>query len=92
MPINNVQVWYGGVCVAQSPVITKNSSAVNVIDDQSVMIEKNNEGILIALRVVAILITVALIIALIIYLIRFLRTASRRAQHRRRRAARRRSK
>ena len=92
MPINNVQVWYGGVCVAQSPVVTKNSSAVNVIDDQSVMIEKNNEGVLIALRVIAILVTVALIIALVIYLIRFLRTASRRAQHRRRRAARRRSK
>lgn len=92
MPINNVQVWYGNVCVAQSPVVTKNSSAVNVIDDQSVMIEENNEGILIALRVVAILATIALIVALGIYLVRFMRNASRHAQHRRRRRSRRRSK
>ncbi len=92
MPINNVQVWYGNVCVAQSPVVTKNSSAVNVIEDQSVMIEENNEGLLIALRVIAILVTSALIVALAVYLVRFLRTASRRAQHRRRRASRRRSK
>jgi len=91
-PINNVQVWYGNVCIAQSPVVTKNSSAVNIIEDQSVMIEQNNEGILIALRVIAILATVVLIIAFCVYLIRFMRTASRRAQHRRRRANRRRSK
>lgn len=91
-PVTNVQVWYGNVCIAQSPVITKNSSAVNIIDDQSVMIEKNNEGILIALRVVAILLTVALIIALCVYLVRFLQIASRRAKHRRRRASRRRSR
>ena len=92
MPISNVQVWYGNVCVAQSPVVTKNGSAVNVIEDQSVMIEQNNEGVLIALRVIAILVTTALIVALIVYVIRFMQTASRRAQHRRRRASRRRSK
>lgn len=92
MPINNVQVWYGNVCVAQSPVVTKNGSAINVIEDQSVMIEENNEGLLIALRVIAILLTAALLVALIFYFFRFLRTASRRAQHRRRRANRRRSK
>ena len=92
VPVTNVQVWYGNVCIAQSPVITKNSSAVNVIDDQSVMIEQNNEGFLIALRVIAILATVALVIAAGLYMIRFMRTASRRAKHRRRRANRRRSK
>ncbi len=91
-PINNVQVWYGNVCIAQSPVITKNSSAVNIINDQSVMIEQNNEGVLIALRVIAILLTVALIVALCVYLVRFMQTASRRAKHRRRRASRRRSR
>ena len=91
-PITNVQVWYGNVCIAQSPVVTKNSSAVNIIEDQSVMIEQNNEGLLIALRVIAILATVVLIIAVGVYVVRFMRTASRRAQHRRRRASRRRSK
>lgn len=91
-PVNNVQVWYGNICIAQSPVVTKNSSAVNIIDDQSVMIEENREGVLIALRVVAILVTVVLIVALIVYLIRFMRSASRRAQYRRRRRSRRRSK
>lgn len=92
MPINNVQVWYGNVCVAQSPVVTKNSSAVNVIDDQSVLIEQNNEGVLIALRVVAILATIALVVALCVYVVRFMQNASRHAQHRRRRRSRRRSK
>ncbi len=91
-PVNNVQVWYGNVCIAQSPIITKNSSAVNIIEDQSVMIEQNNEGLMITLRVIAILATVVLIIALGVYVVRFMRTASRRAQHRRRRASRRRSK
>lgn len=91
-PVTNVQVWYGNVCIAQSPVVTKNSSAVNIIDDQSVMIEQNNEGLLIALRVIAILVTVALIIALCVYFVRFMQTASRRAKHRRRRASRRRSR
>ncbi len=91
-PVTNVQVWYGNVCIAQSPIVTKNSSAVNVIDDQSVMIEQNNEGLLIALRVVAILVTVMLIIALCVYVVRFMQTASRRAKHKRRRASRRRSR
>lgn len=91
-PVNNVQVWYGNVCIAQSPIVTKNGSAVNIIDDQSVMIERNNEGVMTALRVFAILATVVLIIALAVYVVRSLRIASRRAQHRRRRASRRRSK
>ena len=91
-PVTNVQVWYGNVCIAQSPIVTKNSSAVNVIDDQSVMIEQNNEGILIALRVIAILVTVALIVSLCVYVVRFMQTASRRAKHKRRRASRRRSR
>lgn len=91
-PVTNVQVWYGNVCIAQSPVITKNSSAVSIIEDQSVMIEQNNEGFLIALRVIAILVTVALIVALCVYIVRFMQTASRRAKHRRRRASRRRSR
>ena len=91
-PVTNVQVWYGNVCIAQSPVVTKNSSAVNIIDDQSVMIEQNNAGLLIALRVIAILVTVVLIVALCVYVVRFMQTASRRAKHRRRRASRRRSR
>lgn len=90
--VTDVQVWYGNVCVAQSPIITKNSSAVNIIEDQSVMIEENHEGLLIALRVIGILITAALVIAAIVYVIRWMRAASRRAQHRRRRRSRRRSK
>ncbi len=91
-PVTNVQVWYENVCIAQSPVVTKNSSAVNVIDDQSVMIEQNNEGLLIALRVIAILVTVVLIIALCAYFVRYMQIVSRRAKHRRRRASRRRSR
>lgn len=91
-PVTNVQVWYGNVCIAQSPVVTKNGSAVSIIDDQSVMIEQNSEGLLIALRVIAILVTVALIIALCVYVVRFMKTARRQVKHKRRRASRRRSK
>ena len=33
--ITTVQVWYGNVCVAQSPVVTRNGSNARKIDDQS---------------------------------------------------------
>ncbi len=90
--ITNVQVWYGNVCIAQAPVITKNSSAVNIIDDQSVMIEENNQGLLIALRIIGILLALVLVFIAIVYALRWGYIISRRAQHRRRRKSRRRSK
>lgn len=90
--ITTVQVWYGNVCVAQAPVVTRNSSAVSVIDDQSVLIEENREGLMIALRVVGILAGVVLSVACVIYLVQLTRRASQRAQYRRRRRSRRRSK
>lgn len=91
-PITNVQVWYGNVCIAQAPVITKNSSAVNIIDDQSVLIEENNEGLMIALRIIGILLTLVLVFIAVVYVLRWGHIISRRAQHRRRRKSRRRSK
>lgn len=90
--ITNVQVWYENVCIAQAPVITKNSSAVNIIENQSVMIEENNQGLLIALRIIGILLTLVLVFIAVVYVLRWGHIISRRAQHRRRRKSRRRSK
>lgn len=90
--ITTVQVWYGNVCVAQSPVVTRNSSDIATIQDQSVSIEQNDEGLKSALRVILILASVVLGTVGIVYLVRVAKAASRRAQHRRRRKSRRRSR
>lgn len=90
--VTTVQVWYGDVCVAQSPVVTRNGSNERTIEDQSVMIEQNTDGAFILLRVFIILAGVALAICCIIYLVGVARRASRRAKHNRRRRSRRRTK
>lgn len=90
--ITNVQVWYGNVCVAQAPVVTRNGSVVAELMDQSVMIEENSDGFWIALRVIGILAAIVVVIAIIYYTVMFTRRAARNAQHRRRRRNRRRSR
>lgn len=90
--ISTVQVWYGNVCVAQSPVVTRNSSAVRGSADNAQGIEKNNDGAKIALSVIGILAAVGLSIAIVVYLVQLVRRSVLRAQHRRRRRNRRRSR
>ena len=90
--VTTVQVWYGNVCVGQSPVITRNGSGVAELLDQSVMIEENNDNFWIALRVIGILAGIVVIIVGIYYLVLLIRRSSVNAQHRRRRRNRRRSK
>ena len=87
-----MQVWYGNVCLAQSPIVTRNGSNVATIQDQSVMIEENDDGLKAALRVILILSAVVLSVVGIVYLVRVAKAATRRAQHRRRRKSRRRSR
>ena len=90
--INSVQVWYGNVCVAQSPILTKNSSAVITVADQSGNIEKTGEGFKIFLRLLAILGVMVLFAFLILLILRVIRKVQLQAQHRRRRRNRRRSR
>lgn len=90
--VTSVQVWYGDVCVAQSPVITRNSSDVARVSDQSVYIEKTGDGLRIFLRLLTILGVLALLGAVGLVAVRLVRTARLQAQHRRRRRNRRRSR
>ena len=90
--ITSVQVWYGNVCIAQAPVVTRNGSVVAELLDQSVMIEENSDNFWIALKVMGILAAIVAVIAIIYYSVMFARRANRNAQHRRRRRNRRRSK
>lgn len=90
--ITSVQVWYGNVCVAQAPIITRNSSDVAAVADQSVYIEQTGEGLRIFLRLLAILGVILLIFGVILVTVRLIRQARLRAQHRRRRRNRRRSR
>lgn len=90
--VTSVQVWYGNVCVAQSPIITKNSSGVATVSDQSVYIEQTGEGLRIFLRLLAILGVMLLFAGVVLVIIRQVRQAKIRAQHRRRRRNRRRSR
>ena len=90
--ITNVQVWYGNVCIGQSPVVTRNGSDVAELLDQSVMIEENNENFMIALRVIGILAGIAALIGGTYYIVISIRKASRAAQYRRRRKNRRRTR
>ena len=90
--INTVQVWYGNVCIAQSPIVTKNSSEVLTVENPSEGIERNDEGMKIALRLAGILLAIVLLAAGTVYGIRFVKLANRRASYRRRRQNRRRSR
>lgn len=90
--VTSVQVWYGNVCVAQSPVITRNSSGVATVSDQSVYIEQTGEGWRIFLRLMAILGVLALVGVAAVVAVRLVRIARVQAQHRRRRRSRRRSR
>ena len=90
--ITSVQVWYGDVCVAQSPIITKNGSLVATVTDQSIGIEKNSDSLRILLRLMAIVAVLVVLAGVVLVLIRMSRLAKLRAQHRRRRRNRRRSR
>lgn len=89
--ITKVELWYGGVCLAQLPLIAMNNVDVISADEEKPIIA-NTEGFTTALIVIGIIFGVALSIAVIMYAIRLTLRARKRAQHRRRRQSRRRSK
>lgn len=86
-----VQVWYNNVCIGQSPIITKNASAM-VSDYQEIEYEKVEQnplsGVITAISIIGAGIIGA---AGILYIYQVIRRMIRQAQHKRRRRSRRRS-
>ena len=85
-----VQVWYNNVCIGQSPIITKNASAL-VADYQEVeyVVEDSPlSGVVTAISIIGAGIIGA---AGILYVYQLIRKWIRQAQHKRRRRYRRRS-
>ncbi len=90
--INTVQLWYGNVCVGESPIIALNS-AVNGIDISNGADDRSGSGAFVtALIVVAIVVGALLLCAGALWLFRFLRYNAVRMKHRKRRQDRRRSR
>lgn len=84
-----VQVWYGNVCVAQSPIVAMNAVAVRTTVTQNE--DSDNDGFTTFLIVLAVVLGVIIGLAGMIYIVQFVRRAIVRSQHRRRRRERRRN-
>ena len=85
-----VQVWYNNVCIGQSPIITKNSSAL-VSDYKPVDYETEDSPLSDALTAIAIICAGVLGAAGILSVYQVVRRLIRQAKHKRRRRYRRRS-
>jgi D-alanyl-D-alanine carboxypeptidase (penicillin-binding protein 5/6) len=85
-----VQIWYNNVCIGQSPIITKNSSAV-AENYQPVEYDITDSPLTDALTAIAIICAGVLGAAGILYIYQIIRRMMRQAQHKRRRRYRRRS-
>ena len=90
--INTVQLWYGNVCVAESPVIALNDAtgAIGISDRDSS--NGGNNALISALIVIGILAGAVGLFIGAIWLYRFLRITKERTKQRNRRMNRRRSK
>ncbi|MBO5952726.1 MAG: D-alanyl-D-alanine carboxypeptidase [Oscillospiraceae bacterium] len=89
--VNSVQVWYKNICVAESPIVTKN--AVSVYSEK---IQQSNAGgggfFATLLTVLGVLLVLAVAGFGVLYIRRLAQRSAMRAQHRRRRMNRRRSR
>lgn len=90
--LTSVQVWYGNVCVAQSPIIAMNASGLHRSNTQNPSGNEGKNGLITALIVIGIVLAVIISIAGILYIVQLTRKTVIRAQHRRRRRDRRRSR
>lgn len=91
--ISDVEVWYGSVCVAYSPVVTMNGAAVN----DGPLLQENRYGDNSRIWIILLIILIAgvAVFALVIFgmrTVRSLQMAQQRMRHRRRREDRRRTK
>ncbi len=89
--ITSVQLWYGDICVAESPVVSMNSAAdiFNVVDDGS---DGETGSIVKLLIIVAILVGTAGLCFGVVKFSKFLRISSLRLKYKNRRKDRRRSR
>lgn len=91
--VNTVQMWYGNVCLAQSPLITKNTSRIKLTENSGAGTEAaSNDFAVKILIVVGVLIVGVFAVVGVRTVVRMLRGFSTRMQHRRRRRNRRRSR
>ena len=91
--ITTVQLWYKDVCIAQVPLVARNTVDVFVPqDEQEQSLNANGGGIGTALIVIGIILGFVLALVSVVYLVQLFRNAAARAQHRRRRRNRRRSR
>lgn len=90
--VNVVQLWYGNVCLAQSPLITKNSSRIPESWQKSDVLQEGGGGLTTALIIVGVLFGGVLAVFGVLYIVQTVRRMSLRVQHRRRRINRRRSR
>ena len=90
--VNVVQLWYGNVCLAQSPLITKNNSRVQITDQKNDVVGEEGNGFATALIIVGVLIGGVLAIVGVLYIVQIAQRMSLRIQYKRRRRNRRRSK
>ena len=82
-------VWYGDVCVAQSGLVTMNSSQ-KVIASQTE--EENGDKLGVGLTIFLAIVGVILGAAAVLYIIRFVNTGIAKSRRRRRRKSRRRNR
>ena len=87
--IDTLLVWYGDVCVAQSGLVTMNSSQ-KVIATQTE--EENGDKLGVGLTIFLAIVGVILGAAAVLYIIRFVNTGIAKSRRRRRRKSRRRNR
>lgn len=85
-----VQVWYNNVCIGQSPIVTKNASAL-VTDYQETEYEVSDSPLSGVITAISIICAGVIGAAGILYIYQVIRRMMRQAQYKRRRRSRRRS-
>lgn len=85
-----VQVWYNNVCIGQSPIVTKNSSAQTAQNQQPAYIDTDSP-LADAMTSIGVICACILGAAGILYIYQVIRRILRQEQHKRRRRSRRRS-
>jgi D-alanyl-D-alanine carboxypeptidase len=85
-----VQVWYNNVCIGQSPIVTKNSSAQTTHNQQPAYVDTDSP-LADAMTSIGVICACILGAAGILYIYQVIRRILRQEQHKRRRRSRRRS-
>lgn len=90
--IATVQVWYGTVCLAQSPLVARNNVSVSAAKSGTSQQAQTGDALVTGLTIVAVLIVVGVGGSVVLYLVQSYNLAAARARRRRRSKNRRRSR